>query len=380
MSIIWEDPRLLVAPEMYPAPELAAPGVQSVFFESMSYEGRPTRSFAYMGVPKRTDGKPVPGMVLVHGGGGTAFDSWVRLWNSRGYAAIAVDTCGALPKPDPKPGEARPRHDFSGPNGWGDFDSIAKDPKDQWTYHAVADVMLAHSLLRAQPGVDANRIGMTGISWGGYLTSIAASVDERIAFAMPVYGCGFLYEDSVWKYESFPKMEPSARDRWLEWWDPKHYLPKMNRPMCWLNGTNDFAYFMESHQRSYRLPSGPRTVCIRFEMPHGHGGLGENPRELHVFADAMCKGEQPLARFVACLTEEKTLVATYESSRPIMRAELLFTRATGYGADRKYNVIPATHDANACRVSATIPLETTACFLNIYDDRDCVVSTEMQMF
>ena len=37
-------------------------------------------------------------MVLVHGGGGTAFDAWVRAWVKAGYAAIAMDTCGALPR------------------------------------------------------------------------------------------------------------------------------------------------------------------------------------------------------------------------------------------------------------------------------------------
>ena len=37
-------------------------------------------------------------MVLVHGGGGTAFAEWVKAWTSRGYAAIAMDTCGQIPK------------------------------------------------------------------------------------------------------------------------------------------------------------------------------------------------------------------------------------------------------------------------------------------
>jgi hypothetical protein len=37
-------------------------------------------------------GRKVPGIVLLHGGGGTAFESWVKLWVDRGYAAIAIDT------------------------------------------------------------------------------------------------------------------------------------------------------------------------------------------------------------------------------------------------------------------------------------------------
>jgi len=68
--------------------------------------------------------------------------------------------------------------------------------KDQWTYHAVADVLLAHSLVRSFPEVDAECTGVTGISWGGYLTCIVAGLDTRFKCAAPLYGCGFLHENS----------------------------------------------------------------------------------------------------------------------------------------------------------------------------------------
>ena len=57
------------------------------------------------------------------------------------------------------------------------------------------------------PGVDPDRIGVTGISWGGYLTCIVAGVDPRFRFAAPVYGCGFLGDNSAWLPE-FQKMGP----------------------------------------------------------------------------------------------------------------------------------------------------------------------------
>ena len=55
--------------------------------------------------------------------------------------------------------------------------------------------------------------------------------------------------------------------------------------MLWVTGTNDFAYPMDSLQKSYRLTQGPHTLCIRVRMPHGHGGPGENPAEILAFAD-----------------------------------------------------------------------------------------------
>ena len=68
--------------------------------------------------------------------------------SSRGYAAIAMDTCGCVPKGSYGKWQ---RHDAGGPPGWGDFEHADEPIEDQWPYHAVADVILAHSLLRAMP-------------------------------------------------------------------------------------------------------------------------------------------------------------------------------------------------------------------------------------
>ena len=240
------------APKTYPADAPLAKGVTGLFYEGLPWHKQPTRVFAYYGLPELAPGMKAPGMVLVHGGGGTAFDAWVRLWTSRGYAAIAMDTCGCVPIGSY--GNWR-RQKAGGPPGWGGFDQLDEPPEDQWAYHAVADVVLAHSLLRSLPGVDPQRIGLTGISWGGYLTCIVAGVDARFRFAVPVYGCGFLGDNSVWLPE-FQKMGPARSARWLGRWDPSVWLVRSKMPMLWVTGTNDFAYPMDSLQKSYRLRRG----------------------------------------------------------------------------------------------------------------------------
>ena len=73
-------------------------GVRAIWLEGAAYRGRPTRVFAWLGVPAGAQPRSLPGMVLVHGGGGTAFATWVHRWVKRGYAAIAIDTCGNLPR------------------------------------------------------------------------------------------------------------------------------------------------------------------------------------------------------------------------------------------------------------------------------------------
>src|SRR6266571_1068395 len=65
----------------------------SLYYESEPYRGKPTRVFAYLARPAQVDGK-LPALVLVHGGGGTAFREWAELWARRGYVALAMDLGG----------------------------------------------------------------------------------------------------------------------------------------------------------------------------------------------------------------------------------------------------------------------------------------------
>jgi dienelactone hydrolase len=375
MSVEWDTEQLHQIPRTYPAGGFRSEGIETLFYDGLSWRGKPTRAFAWLGMPDLEEGERCPGIVLVHGGGGTAFDSWVRLWNERGYAAISMDLCGCVPEPQPiPPGGERARHERGGPPGWGGFDQIDESVEDQWTYQAVGAIGLGHSLLAAQPQVDAERIGITGISWGGYLTCIAAGVDARFRFAVSVYGCGFLGENSAWKQDVLAQMGEDRRERWLAQWDPAVYLPRAEMPFCWVTGTNDFAYPLDSLQKSHRLTAGEKTACIRVEMPHGHGGAGENPEEIRVFADSHLQDGEPLARVTGLECENGRIRATFESARPIVRAELNFTRAEGFWPDRKYNILPATVE-DGC-VEAEVPPMATVCFLNLFDDRDCAVSTE----
>jgi dienelactone hydrolase len=366
----WDMEALSKPPQSWPAPEFSEDGVRALFFEGIPYQGKPTRVFAWYGAPEG-DG-PFPAMVLVHGGGGTAFAEWVRLWTSRGYAAIAMDTCGCVPRGEYGNWE---RHPEGGPGGWGGFHQIDEPVADQWTCQAVASIVLAHSLIRSFPEVDADRTGITGISWGGYLTCIAAGVDSRFKLAVPVYGCGFLGEDSVW-LPDFANMGPDMAGRWLSLWDPSVWLPRARMPFLWVTGTNDFAYPMNSLQMSYRLPPGPRQLCVTLRMPHGHGGAGENPVEIRAFADHHFLKKPALPRVTAQGTEDGVAWMTFEADVPVEKAELLFTKATGTWQEREWEAVPADLDPEARRASAALPESATAWYLNLVDSNGCVISGE----
>jgi len=50
--------------------------MKAIYYDAQDYTGSPTRAYAYIGIPAGASaGSPVPGVVLVHGGGGTAFNA-----------------------------------------------------------------------------------------------------------------------------------------------------------------------------------------------------------------------------------------------------------------------------------------------------------------
>jgi dienelactone hydrolase len=375
MPTPWKMDELRRAPRTYAAPEWKSEGIEGLFYESVPWRGQPTRVFAWFGLPNHKPGQKVPAVVLVHGGGGTAFDYWVKLWNKRGYAAIAMDTSGSLPGEKPLEPAERPRHEFSGPPGWGVFSQIDEPMTDQWTYHAVAAVVLANSLLRSRPEIDANRIGITGVSWGGYLTCIAAGIDDRFVWVAPVYGSGFLADNSVW-LPDFERLGKEKAQKWVSLWDPSKYLGRARMPFLWVDGTNDFAYPLDSLQKSYRLPIGPRFLATRLRMAHAHGGPGENPEEIRIFADAICKGGAGLARIVKHSRQGNQLRLQWDAPTKIKGVEVLWTSDNGPWVEREWKTQAVAFDAARSHAEATLPPGATVYFWNITDERDAVSSSE----
>lgn len=323
--------------------------IRAILYDNEPYLGRPTEVFAYLGVPADAP-RPIPGMVLVHGGGGQAFRQWVALWSGRGYAAIAMDLAGCgvdgqrLPNGGPDQGHAKK---FGSEWDWGDI----------WTYHAIAAAIRGHSLLQAQPGVDPDRIGVTGISWGGYLTCILAGVDHRFACAIPVYGCGHLHRNSNQEWmDLLANMTPARRAWWIAHCDPSSYLPHTQCPTCFVTGTNDFAYPLDSLQRSYRDVPGDMDLCVRLRMPHGHEP-GWAPSEIHGYTDHHFRDGPALPRLATPIRQGRTVRTTVTHDRPLTSASLLCTLQAGRWQDRYWFRVPAYIEGQTIR--GTLPAGVT---------------------
>jgi hypothetical protein len=225
----------------------------------------------------------------------------------------------------------------------------------------------------ALPEVDHRRIGITGISWGGYLTCIVAGLDDRLKVAVPVYGCGFLGDDSVWKATSLARMRPDARERWLRDFDPSQYLGGVNCPILFLNGSNDFAYPLDSYRASYRLvPTRFRHVCVVRDLPHGHIWTFN---EVDVFVDSALRGGPPLPLLGQPKIDGDRVRVKVTSPVPVKEAVLNYTTDSGEWQKRRWQTYPA--ELNDHTIVAHLPGQRPLVwYMAVTDERGLRVSTE----
>ncbi|SMP72283.1 PhoPQ-activated pathogenicity-related protein [Neorhodopirellula lusitana] len=374
-----------------PVYRIAAPTakIQSLIYEGENVDGEATEVFAFYASPKTlgmgNDGDTYPGIVLIHGGGGTAFADWVWMWANRGYAAIAMDL-GGRRSPDPEFDESGKLKPYAGhkretrirlaQGGPVDghpqkFDSIGGIIDDDWPYHAAANVMRAHTLIRSFPEVDADRTAVTGISWGGYTTCLAASLDDRFKAAVPVYGCGFLHEGESVQKPSIDRLG-DRRAAWVAAYDPGSHLPKCTVPTLWVNGTHDIHYVLDSYAKSYAKVQGPRTMRIQPRMRHSHQA-GWNPPEIQIFVHSVLTLASVGPMHVS---DDGIVTVPYQSDTKIVQSELHFTTETGLRSKRKWEKVDCgISDGKVQAVG--LPPEAITWLVTLTDDRGALVSTEV---
>jgi len=336
----------------------ATPNLKPIFYSGLNYQGKPTTVFAWLGVPENTEGKKVPAVVLAHGGGGAASKDWVKNWNKHGYAAISMSLEGQTEYDPALKGYAR------NPNGIpprpGIFGDAGAPIKDQWMYHAIANVNLAAALLRSLPEVDPSRVGIMGCSWGGIITSTAIGIDPRYAFAIPVYGCGGL--DAVPNHWGGTL---GSNEVYKKVWDANLRLDRARMPILWYSWPQDAHFSMEAFNKSRKKAgSAVSELCLIPGM--GHGNLTDRA-EWFAFVDSILKDGKPWIQEMSSKLESGKAQATFVSSKPLESAVLISTTGTGHTGSRTWVETPATltQENGLWVAEADVPQGTTACFLNL---------------
>ena len=380
-EILQKEPTFEYCPEYDPA---GFPEIKALWLDGAKYGGKDTKVFAYIGFPENaSESDPVPGVVLLHGGGGYAYPSWVKIWNDRGFAAIAVGNTGYFPV---KEGIT----DFYSAQSFTrtiSAETLAKDPRvmppdndgmyssqgrvdRMWMYHAVAQTILCNSLLRADPRVDADKVGVTGISWGGVIASTAIGYDPRFAFAVPVYGSGYLDEAHSWMHDNYNA--PGTK----ELWEPSLRFENVKTPVLWLCWADDNCFSVNSNSKSC-LAVKNSTLSVIQGLGHGHLE-GWSREEIYRFAKWATGSGEPLPSPLTLPGKGRDIsftVTVPADARSVSARVLYITEPLSYSPDGRLhingqNTIDQEWHAVACKVeggnvTATLPDDAHSYYVEI---------------
>jgi len=355
-------------PEVYPAKGLITEiehsihnsqyDIDAIVYDSLIYHGKQTKVFAYIGIPKGASAEnPVPAVVLAHGGQGCASLSWVQEWNKRGYAALAIDFCGQ----GPATSGAVPTHQYGGiRDPW----SVAfkTDKAESGLYHTTASAILAHNILRSYDLVDNSKIGICGVSWGAVVSSIAVGADTRFAFAIPIYGGGYLNENKT----SLVSLKPGESFIW----DPSKFLNNTTSPVLFINSDTDHAFSVDTTSKSAKL-CRHGMISIQNGLEHKQQ-VAEKIDLAYNFADYAVK-HNPIIQVSDMTVENGRARVTCQGY--IQSAQLYYITASALpsGGGAKWQTIDV-FERDGMDIAFKIPSDATYGYIAVTDGTD-IMST-----
>ncbi|HVN66959.1 MAG TPA: alpha/beta fold hydrolase [Candidatus Sulfotelmatobacter sp.] len=293
--------------------------VEEVYYLSRSYKRQPVRIFGYYCYPVNHAGK-LPAILLSHGGGGCASLARADAWARRGYAVLAIDLPGK--------GEKRACSRSTGPDM--DVVNLVKtepDPSYNYLVHAVAAARNGITFLTQRKEVDADRIGMIGLSWGGVLTILTNGQDTRLRAAVNVFGAGYIPEGCTWE-KWFKAMPAADKEIWDKYIDPKNFLASQHAPILFITGTNDHCYYLPTFQKSYEQVTAPKNYYLIANCRHRFLSEAADPALAWLDKKLKNGGSFPAVGLIGPFqTNEKKVIisARIRSDNPVASVRLYYT-------------------------------------------------------
>lgn len=366
-------------------------GINAIFYEGPLYQGEKTKVFAYLGIPENASQEnKVPAVVLVHGGGGTANMQWVKMWMEKGYAAISMDLNGTVPSSYTGWAATNSvlgaysdnslKHEWAGRKAGTQDVDLCYPEGDSWPGQATQMVVLANSLLRSLDTIDSSKIGVSGISWGGYVTSIISGIDNRFAFANPIYGCGYLDLSNTYFYSD--KIDDGAGDYH---WDAKYFIKKAEMPIIWVNSDHDGNFDITAFSKSFEDSPNGSVLTILPDLGHGMS-IGASVKEVYEFADSIVGNGKGLISIGGVNFNGDTAEAVYEAPEGVAfaKAELFYNTDAELPFNGKYTsgdaVVWSSVSQTAAengKVTFSVPQNAVRFYINITDDRGYVSSSKL---
>jgi len=311
--------------------------VREVTFTSEATPAGPVRVYGWLAWPDGAAPRSLPGLVQLHGGGGTA-DRAAAVAQARTGPAIvlAIDWSGDR-------GRGTTVTDYRPLGALADQDRlrfVADDRSAFGARHVVRAVARSVDLLLDQPVADPTRVAVMGGSWGGFLALLAAGVDSRVTCVASGFGAGGFRD--TWSLCSRPVMQlpDPAREYWLQHVDPLQHVANIRGPVILMTATNELHFWLGGAIETVRsFPPDSRLILCPNTVHRTSAGVVWP----HAAWFATHCGDGPawpaLSEFRLA---DGQASATVDSPQAIERAELVFSPGQANWPGRCWLSFPAT--------------------------------------
>lgn len=319
-SSFWNITQLQTAPrfeELRESVEKTSTGdvvVKEINYESPAAADETLGIFAYYAYPASKQNLKLPAIVWVHGGASVSNRQAVVEWASRGYACLSMDL----------PGKGGPYRESSRSDGPDMNDenifTVKPSPKNSYLYLCVNAVCRGISLLGDRKEVDAARIGVLGYSWGGVITLLVNGIDKRVAAACPVFGAGYIPDESCWVTGQLAKLSAQEIKVWREHFDPSSYLASQHGKTLFVSATNDAYYPLRSFVKTWQGAQCEKAACLALNKNHELDDVAS--ANIVRWFDWALRSGSPFPTMSAKV-EGDALTAKASGKRPVVRVQLV---------------------------------------------------------
>lgn len=222
--------------------------------------------YAIMAYPKAAG--VYPGILMYHGGGGTAegLVNNLQTYAALGYVTMALDEPGIASIANSSSYSTGPWKSVV--PGEGPKLNVVGGIQNSTLYDAIIGSIEAFNLLSSQPNVDAQKMAVTGSSWGGYLTTFTAGLlGSRVKAAYSTWGCGFYETGSFWS-KSISQMPSHYQSDWLTYLDAGRRAKDITASYFIDQATNDTYFWPEAVSATLNAITGTKNHVTMANLNH----------------------------------------------------------------------------------------------------------------
>jgi len=324
-----------------------------------TFKGKPATMAAFYAFPKGAQN--LPAILQIHGGGQSASLAAVTTNAKLGYASVSLNWGGnKMTFADGKiydglntdwgvldathPPQRNKTNHFAGGTAPDEFtlDAIDSPRNDNWFLVALS-ARRALTFLEQQPEVDPAKLGVTGHSMGGRLTTMVTGIDARVKAAVPSCGGSGDFTGDPALTPGVQTSKRSARD--LATISENKYIERLKVPTLWFSPTNDFHAHIDNFAYTWRdVPDRILGLAISPHFNHRHSDDLNLTATLWFEQHLKGKFTLPQTPGIQLTTPtakgEATLTVTPDESRAV-KSMHIYVSADPHALTRFWRTVPA---------------------------------------